>query len=298
MLALVITFLVAAYFLGPDLFSRWILSSKVPKRNISQTRSEEITRAIVWAIIPLVLAWFTRRIGPFPFPNNFKSDFVVFFNGLYSEAMFKEYGQKFFDSASVFVYANATILFRLYIITLAIALVINYLIGKYGAIRHVLTKKRESRIVSFLARFILGLISIIVLPRISEWHVILSPLLLPSDDINFAVDILTKSGNLYAGTLKDKMLDSSGQLQSLTLSETKRFRRAQYLEAQKQKSEIDPIKYWTSIPGNYFVIMASDIATLNVRHTPSTVKLYQDTFEDVAEALRKIVESRKARLKE
>jgi hypothetical protein len=280
-IALVATLLVAVYILGPDLFARWLLGFAVPRRNIVQTKSEEITRGVMWAIFPLILAWWLRRFGPFALAPNSKFDVQTFFSGIYSESVFKENRDAFFVAAGAFLKLNLCIIARLYGLVLLGSLFFNWLIGKYGTIRAWLVSKNKTRI--------LRVFSTLILPRISEWHVILSPILLPSTDMFIAVDVLTKSGILYQGKLEDKVIAPDGGLQSVTLAEPKRFRREHYLK-DSEAGAVSAVNYWKPIPGNLFVIVASDIATLNVRHIPASVTRFSREFKDIADALHNIAQ--------
>jgi hypothetical protein len=105
--------------------------------------------------------------------------------------------------------------------------------------------------------------------------------------MSIEVDVLTKSGTLYAGRLADKVIAASGDLQSLTLDSPRRFRRDQYFEAQKAVPSVKVEAYWKPIPGNLFVVVASDISTMNIRHVPP-VRRFGERFKDVADALKEI----------
>ena len=73
------------------------------------------------------------------------------------------------------------------------------------------------------------------------------------------------------------------------LEEPRRFKRPEYLEACKSDQKVDKEQFWRTIPGNMFVIMASDIVSLNLRYTPNTLAPWLKSKEFVA-ALRKINE--------
>lgn len=281
MIALVVSLLVAVYVLGPDLVSRWILGFVAPRKNLAQTRSEEVARGVLWSIIPLAIAWALRHVGPLSLAPNSRVDLQTFFSGLYSESFFDQHRQDFFASANSFTQLNACVAARLYMVVIVGSLTVNFLIGKYGVMREWLTSHHRFS-------WLRAALSTIILPRVSEWHVTLSPMLLASQDMNIEVDVLTKTGNLYQGALRDKMLAPDGGLQSLTLGTPKRFQREKYLDVQKNKPDTKPADFWKPIPGNLFVIMGSDITTLNVRHIPSTVRRFGQEFSDVAEAIKRI----------
>ncbi len=67
----------------------------------------------------------------------------------------------------------------------------------------------------------------------AEWHVLLSPMLLPARHLQLHADILTKSGTLYQGRITDKVLNADGSIQSVTLTEPKRYQRERYQAAEK-----------------------------------------------------------------
>lgn len=282
MIALVATLIVAVYILGPDLVARWILGFVVPRKNLMQTKSEEITRGIVRAIIPFILAWLLRNHGFVFLAPTTKIDFQTLFSGLYSESFFNANRCQFFLAAKLFLKFNVCLLVRLYVIVLLASLLINLLIKKYGALRQWLVLK------TWCPRAIPTILATLILPSISEWHVMLSDILLPSRNLIIAVDILTKSGMLYQGILKDKLIASNGDLLTVALGSPKRFRREQYMEDRKNTPEPSLDPYWKRIPGNLFVIVASDIATLNVRYIPATVEQFGKEYRDIAAALNEI----------
>lgn len=283
MIALVVSLLVAVYVLGPDLVSRWILGFVAPRKSLVQTRSEEVARGFLWSIIPFVVALMLRHVGPLSLAPNSKVDLQTFFSGLYSESFFDQHRQEFFASANSFIYLNACLGARLYTIVVVGSVALNFLIGKYGVMREwIASHPRFS--------WLRAPLSTIILPRVSEWHVILSPMLLPSQDMNIEVDVLTKSGTLYQGAFKDKNLASDGSLQSVTLGNPLRFQRDRYLDDRKTNLQTDPKKYWKLIPGQVFVIMGPDITTLNIRHMPATVGPFRMEFDDIAKAIRLVKE--------
>jgi hypothetical protein len=280
-IALVATLLVAIYALGPDLVARWILGFVVPRKSLVQTRSEEITRGILWSILPLSIAWSLRHFGPLSLAPNSRIDLQMFFSGLYSESFFNQNRQSFFTAADSFINFNVCLMVRLYSIVIIFSLTFNVLIGKYGVMRNWFASRSG-------LSWMRPVLSTIILPRISEWHVTLSPILLPSKDMNIEVDVLTKSGTLYQGALSDKIIAADGSLESLTLSNPRRFKRDQYLDDMKNQEKVKAEDYWKTIPGNLFVILEHDISTFNVRHIPGSVRRFSEEFKDIAEAMKDI----------
>ncbi len=128
----------------------------------------------------------------------------------------------------------------------------------------------------------------IVLPRASEWHVLLSDMLLPSKDLTLSADVLTKGGVLYQGRVQEKMLSADGSLHSITLSNPRRFLREQF---QKEKETAPTVKsedFWRDIPGNLFILMGSDITNLNLRYVREKVLFGPPSPEEI-EVLRRLL---------
>jgi len=279
LIALVATFLFAAYALGPDLLARWMLGFVVPRKNLVLSKSEEITRGIIWSIVPFGLAWSLRHTGLFSFPPNAKIDLQLFFSSLYSESFFNQHRDEFFAAAGSFWQLNLCLWLRLYGIVLIASLIFNLLISRYGRIRKWLDKEN-----SWSGETIRWLLTTFILPRIAEWHVILSPVLLGSKEMHIEVDVLAKNDILYAGRLADKVLSPTGELQSVTLGKPRRFKREEYLDAKKAGSNVQSDAFWKPIPSELFVIVGSEISTINVRHIPS-VPQFAERYEDIAELM-------------
>jgi hypothetical protein len=110
------------------------------------------------------------------------------------------------------------------------------------------------------------LLATVVLPRVSEWHVLLSDMLLPSKNLVLSADVLMSSNTLYQGRVQDKMLNPDGSLHSITLASPRRFLREQFHAEQQQLPEVSSEDFWLTIPGNIFIIMGADIKNLNLRY--------------------------------
>jgi len=276
-LALVVSFLVAVYLLGPDLISRWILGFVVPRKNIVQSRWEEFTRAVLWAAIPLAVAIFwAMAAGAFRSAGHL-SDLEMVFSGLYSERYFDAHNVEFFSSLRTFFWINMSLLWRLYILVIGFSLLLNYIILHYNSLRNTLKSTRMKT-----------LLATIVLPRVSEWHVLLSDMLLPSKNLVLSADVLTKSNTLYQGHVQDKMLNPDGSLHSITLANPRRFLREQFHAEQKELPEISSEDFWLTIPGNIFIIIGSDITNLNLRYVRENPFAPEPSPEEI-EVLRRLL---------
>ncbi len=263
MLALLLSSLIAVYLLGPDLVSRFILSFQVPRRNIVQSRGEEVAAAIFIAAVPLAFAAAWAFAGGALRREGGLDDLANVFSGLYSEKYFEANRQTFFSSLHAFAWMNFSLLWRLYLLVAAIAIAFNWLIKNYNRIWNRYRRGRLKPPVDFL-------LDSIVLPRISEWHVLLSGMRLPPGPFLLVADILTKSNTLYQGRIQDKMLHADGSLHTVTLASPRRFLREEFHLAQAAGQQVgqvpDSSDYWKSIPGNLFVIMGSDIVNLNLKY--------------------------------
>lgn len=277
MLALVVTLLFALYLLGPDLLARWVLGFVVQRKSLIQSRSEEITRAIIWAVFPLIGAYIWATYFGHLWLCGGKQDLEIFFSGIYSASFFQQNRISFFDAARAVAWMNACLLWRLYAIVLTFSVTLDFVLMRYGRIRHRLKKYPKTR----------RILTTLVAPRVSEWHLLLSDMLLPSNDLELRIDAMTKGGMLYQGQFADRLLGPDGSLVSITLREPKRFKRDQYLAALKDDPKTNVDDFWKAIPGNIFVVMGSEISTLNLRYTPQTLDQWAD-FEDVRDVLRKL----------
>lgn len=277
MLALVVSFLVAVYLFGPDLVSRWILGFVVPRKNLVQSKGEEITRAVLWASLPLAVAiiW---AIGTGALSKcGHTTDLGTVFSGLYSEKFFQDHSTEFFRSLRSFFWMNLCLLLRLYILVVGFSLLLNLIIRHYNALRNWLKPS-----------WMKTLLATIVLPRVSEWHVLLSDMLLPAKNLVLSADVLTKANVLYQGRVQDKMLNPDGSLHSLTLASPRRFLREQF---QKKKNELPETKadqFWHNIPGNLFIVMGSDITNLNLRYVRKNLLAYEPSSEEI-EVLKRLL---------
>jgi hypothetical protein len=261
-IALYLTFTVAAYLLGPDLVSRFLLGFVCPRKNIVQSKGEEITRAIAWAVFPLALAvlwaWLygtLRQCARWP-------EWKIFFSGAYSDAFFEKHSEAVFHATSAVFWWNYVVLWRMYTLVLffwtGIALIVHY----FGSIRHYLIRGGRFR------HTLLKLLSFFIIPRISEWHVFLSNMLLEKGDVRINADVLTKGNILYRGEVADKTLNGDGGLTSIILESPIRFRREEYMEAKKSLTgKPNKNDFWVPIPGNTFIVMASEIVSINLTHT-------------------------------
>jgi hypothetical protein len=253
----------AVYILGPDLISRYILGFVVPRRTIQQTSSEEISRAIVTAAVPFVLAVAWVTLGHVVVWGNVKSDIQTYLAAILSQKFFDDHTPQFFHSAKTVAGLFAAVAWRLYVLLIVYAVAVNILIVNYGELRNSKWMSNHPSWRKIFAAF--------VLPRISHWHILLKSV---SDrkSVDIRVDVMTKRDILYRGTVQELMLAPDGALSGLLITKPFRYQREKFLEELKIYSEgpktetkPNPDNYWKKIPGHAFLIMSDDIETINLR---------------------------------
>jgi hypothetical protein len=270
MLTLLVSVLATAYFVVPELLSRFILRFFMIRKVITSPRGEEVVRAAAWALIPLTLAWITRNrfwlTMPTPVGSSLRSVFTI----LYTDKSFPERQSEFFQAFGVFIQANVCLLSRIYFIVILGCVCLGIATRKFGYLRE---KTKGHRFVSKCLHWA-------VIPRISEWHVALSPMLLYNPkQYSIEIDAMTKTGILYRGAVHEKSIAADGTLQTVILSSPERFNYEDYVRARTayeqlpDKSIGKPLRedYWRKIPGEMFLIAGSDVTSVNVRHVAGTM---------------------------
>ena len=178
----------------------------------------------------------------------------VFFSGVYSERYFEAQRALWFPSVVVVAQACWMLLWRVYLIVSVFAIIVATCVNHYAWIRNRLPIWTRTWFADLL------------LPRVAYWHILLSRILL-SNDQHLDLDILTKMDFLYQGRLNDKMLGPDGSLINVSLASPRRFDRIKYLADKASKPDVLKANYWIPIPTELFVILASEIHTINLRYS-------------------------------
>jgi hypothetical protein len=259
-LALVVSLVLAVYILGPDVFSRLIVSLFAPARARSQNRTEEIGRAFIISAVPTAIIYCIAHFGLHRFSNtNVLKDFLL---GLYGDKSLEEHSNAFFVAAATVVRLNVQFLIiPIYTIALAWSIGLGLLIRNYGQLlRRWKNNPKWSAVLTWLVR-----------PWVAEWHLKLSGVLLPRKTDLIRADVLTKLDVLFRGTLIEHHLASDGALISITLAGPQKFKRKELLEAREAMptKALDTADYWSPIDAHSFVIMAAEIVTLNLNYVDS-----------------------------
>jgi hypothetical protein len=277
-LAILFTLLLGAYLFGPGLIARLILGFAVPRKTLVQSRSEEVTRSIVQAVVPFGIAVAWARVTGALEQSGHLSDLQTVFSGVYSTPFFDTHRAEFFAGLHHFYAMNVCVLWRLYVLVIVFALALNLAIRNYSRLRAALPGGWPK-----------ALLATLVLPRVSEWHVLLSEMLLPTGDFFLDADVLTKSSTLYQGRVQDKMLGPDGSLQNITLAKPRRFLREEYEKAKEGAEPVDRELFWRPIAGNLFVLMASDVVNLNLKYIRKNPIVFHASEEERV-VLRRVLE--------
>ena len=131
MLAITVSLLTAIYLLGPDFVSRLILAFVVPRRTIQQSKSEEIARAVLTALIPLVLAVLWTAWHRTVVWQNIKPDLKTVFSGLYSEKLFEKDPARFFRVCKICLVCKLVVAWRLYAMLLLYSIAVDVIIVNF-----------------------------------------------------------------------------------------------------------------------------------------------------------------------
>ena len=255
-------------------------------------------RGAFWALFPLLIAWTTRNHLTLRIPPGGAVSAQTVFSGLYSESTFSKNPTAFYSAMKTFAAINLCLLGRMYGLVVFGSIVLGFITRYFGWVRARMSRFPRISKVLYLA----------VLPRISEWHVALSPMLLENrKQHSIEVDVMTKSGILYRGSVSEKSIGSDGNLQTLILAAACRFLHTDFVRDRTQFEGLDdktqatkpsPDKYWRKIPGVVFYIVGSDITSVNIRHVDQISSVEPNKDEQLQSLLRevnRIVEQQRAR---
>ncbi len=187
MLALVLSFLVVLYLIVPDAIFRFVFKWFVPLRTLVPAKPETIYRAVVLASIPfvitMVLVWYAPLFTCWPFPvdgasQQRRADYKIVTAALYSDAQFNKYDSsgQFWPAFTRCSRRQARLLVWFYVAVCGEGLLFGFLSANYGKYQHY-------GLYNILAEGLL-------LPNISEWHLLLTPFVFPNKEATVSADIL------------------------------------------------------------------------------------------------------------
>jgi len=270
MIGLLATYFVVAYLLIPSGLFRSFYSLFLPRIiKFQRTRFEEFTFAILAAILPfslaLALSW-TICLQPFGVHGKSSTDrrlaYRTFIAPAINDKLFLEAEQQsvFWNAANQVIRRQVRFLFWYYLLVLLEALLYARLTANYSLWRETLTGRRR--------RLYLWIAGKILLPSVSEWHLLLTPFYYPPEPPRQVwVDVLTTLDVLYKGHVNDYFLDKEGELSGIFLESPRRFDRPGLLrDIERETAKRDTDYYWRDIPSNNLYIPSDKITTLNVRY--------------------------------
>ena len=260
MIALVASILIALYLLIPSSLFRLCFGLYVPLRNFERTRSEEILQGLLSTVLPIIIA--VSLIIPFRMVSGLaaRADYKLVFSALYSEDIFAKSGGAFWAALGKASTQEVCFLLLYYFLIAIEGLGLGKLANSYPQFDAYPKDKLAARIYKWLAKSVL-------LPSISEWHLLLTPFFFSDKATAVRAEILSSDGILYRGIVVEHSSDKNGRLVGIILSGSARFRREDYLEDKKKtEGEVDRKVYWRTIPGTKLYIMADKILNLNLSY--------------------------------
>ncbi len=254
-------------------------------------------RGALWALLPLLLAWWTRNWPVYAMPSNILANVRIVSSSLYSEKSFDQQANIFFGAAKIVAAANFCLLSRIYLFVTLASATLGMMARDFGRLR---TRVADHRILS-------KMLHALVLPRISEWHLALSPMLLANPrQYSVGVDVMTKGGVLYRGNVNEKVIGQDGTLQTLILTSVDRFLYSEFTRARtayeslpNKKDAKKPLneEFWRHIPGELFVIVGSEVTSVNVRHVSTVFSAKPNEDAELSKILVSLNDKLQARLK-
>jgi hypothetical protein len=192
--------------------------------------------------------------------------------------MFHASGEEFWKAFTRSSRRQGRLLVWYYGFVVGEALLLSFLIRRYG-------KFRGNQFYSKFADTLL-------LPNISQWHVLLTPFIFPDRKATVKADVLSSEGTLYQGTVSDYFLSLDGMLTGLILTEPRRFDRRSYLQEKDKgdkkdkKDKKDLETYWREIPSAKLYMFADKIANINLNYEPEvpSKKAVTDIVEKLVKA--------------
>lgn len=270
MIALAASILVALYLLIPSSLFRLFFGLKVPLRNFERTRSEEILQGLLSTVLPIIVALAIVSSIPAIHRTARIPDYKLVFGALYSEEIFRNCGDAFWAALKSISIQDGIFLVLYYSLIAAEGWGMGKLSISYPRFDSFPQEKRRARIYKWLAKHVL-------LPSISEWHLLLTPFFFLDKKTAVRAEILSSDGILYRGNIVEHSSDKNGRLVGIILSGSARFRRDDYLEDRK-KGDVDRTAYWRPIPGTKLYMMADKILNLNLTYegpVPAPTKLIE-----------------------
>jgi len=208
----------------------------------------------------MLLVWYVPLFNAWPFPSQGtdqerRADYKIVTSALYSDAQFKEFDSsgKFWPAFTRCSRRQARLVFWLYLAVIGEGLLFGSLSNNYG-------KYRTNKLYNLLAEGLL-------LPNISEWHLLLTPFIFPDKRAIVSADVLCTDDTLYNGEVALYLLDGS-KLSGMILVKPRRYDRRTCLADVGKGLKPDKTKYWKDVPSAKLYILADRILNINLNYLP------------------------------
>jgi hypothetical protein len=283
LLALAASIALAAYLVIPELLYRMVLGRFLPLRSVLRSRSEELGRALFSIAVPFFIALllvhyipgFRSWPGHDPGEHIFRvADYKLLCSSMLNEKVFENNESLFYVALHRSAFRQLHFIFWYYTIVMAEAGLMGLAARFYGRLRSHKTKP---------VAFLVLVIEQILIPKISEWELLLTPFTLASPKSRVQVDILMTNGTLYQGFVFKHYLDSAGRLAGLIITEPRRYNRQQLLKDREQGAAKRTDTYWREIPSRQMYLLADKILNINVNYAAATTpKSVADFVQEIA----------------
>jgi len=282
MIALTASLFVLCYLFVPAGIFRFATSLAVPLKKFQKTKTQEFSFAVAACFLPfwlaMALAW---SVATWPFPTHENKQqrrqaYRIVFSSLNSDKVLDAAvtNGTFWPAVNSALRRQTRFLSWYYLLVFLEAGGFCWLAARYG-------RFRTNRAYNWFAEHLL-------LPGISEWHVMLTDFAIPTNaPREIEIDVLSTENVLYQGQVSNYFLNPEGELSGILLSKARRFEREAYaahknadLEAAAASKAATVGKkftkakeeYWSTIPGaDLFYIPKEKISNLNVRHVTPAV---------------------------
>jgi hypothetical protein len=262
LIAIVAGFLLVAYLLAPGAIYRLTFSFYISSKRFQRTRTEEVVFSVLVTLIPFVLSWILllhTPLGAYPAihtPIGKREAYRAILSSLLSDTT---HGSPTLISA----YLRAAVEQARFIALLwFLCAVEGWQTGR--VIRSYGDYVDGGFLRAFCDRFLLK--------NVSEWQVLFTTLSLRSDDPRTVVEIdaLSTLDILYRGRLVNWFTDQNGQLEGIFLINAQRFQRDQLARDRTNNVFKKNDEYWVPVPGSNLYLVASTLASYNVRYVEPT----------------------------
>jgi len=275
--------LMASAFLGLYVFSPYVIFHRfcslfVRLKKSQRTKTDEIVVGVFVAGLPFVLTtvlFWSGCIGgssvPFRLDDSHLqkvTDYHTVFTAAYSDHYFTDHQAESWEALKRVCKRQADFLAWNYGFLFLETLVFILLVSFYG-------NWRNFKPYAWLA-------SRVLLPAVSEWHVLLTDFTFP-ENRSVEVDIMSKDNILYRGNVVDHFLGANGELSGLLLRDTQRYQYEKLKDDRKSNVIKNTEQYWKAIPGGgNFYLPGDNIASLNIRY-PLPRPVYERLLKNLVE---------------